>query len=543
MPSLARVGALVAAGTLVTTGLVSGLTTPAVAATNDPRPVTIGASWLEGQLTNGLIHNPNYGGFDDYGLSVDTGLSLAAVGGHGSTVAAIRDAMATAVNHYITGEDYGDTGSTYAGAVAKTAVFARAAGGDPTSFGGVDLVTRLEAQVSGSAPVIGRLFDTTMWTDYANTLGQAFAANALSAAGSTKAPAVIDFLLQQQCAAGYFRLNFTADKSAVDQSCDGGIAGGASAPDTDATALAVLQLHAISSPSSAVTTAIAHAESWLLAAQHADGSFGGGASTEGANTNSTGLAGWALGELGDDAAAAKAATWVRSHQADNPSACPDALSGETGAIGYDDAAVAAGRTDGITTTKQDQWRRSTAPTLPVLQWAPPATSALALTGPDGFVKAGSTAPYRLAGAAPGATLCVSGIGSAHRIAAGSDGTASLDLTMPQGTAVRVATAAAAAGAPDTASVQVLGARTLRVMLARATVHRGARLHVVVRGLVTGERVTLRLRGVTVKVGKANGRGRFVADVRVGRRLGRAKVVARGQFPALRHGHAVVRVVR
>jgi hypothetical protein len=538
MPSLARVGALVATGALVTTGLVSGLTTPAVAATNDPRPVTIGASWLEGQLTNGLIHNDQYN-FDDYGLTVDAGLSLAAIGGHSQNVSEVRDAMAAAVNHYISGDDFGDTGSTYAGAVAKTAVFAKAAGGDPSSFGGVDLVSRLEAQVSGTAPNDGRLFDTTSWTDYANTLGQAFAANALSAAGSTKALSVIDFLVKQQCSAGFFRLNF-APTGDADQRCD---ADPSATPDTDATAMAVLQLQAIGSTDATVTGSIANAESWLLAAQHADGSFGGGASTEGANTNSTGLAGWALGELGDDAAAAKAATWVRAHQADNPTACPDALSGETGAIGYDDAGVAAGRTDGITTAKQDQWRRSTAPTLPVLQWAPSATSALALTGPDGFVKAGSAVAYRLAGAAPGATLCVSGIGTAHRLTADATGTSSLDLTMPQGTAERVATAAAASGAADTASVQVLGARTLRVKPARTTVRRGARLHVVVRGLVSGERVALRLRGRTVKVGKANGHGRFVADVRVGRRLGKAKVVARGQFPTLRHGSVVVRVVR
>jgi hypothetical protein len=115
-------------------------------------------------------------------------------------------------------------------------------------------------------------------------------------------------------------------------------------------------------------------------------------------------------------------------------------------------------------------------------------------------------------------------------------------TMPRGTAVRVLTAAGST-ASDTASVHVLGARTFKVRPSRWTVHRGGRVHVVVRGLVRGERVVLRVRGVKVRVGTANARGRFVAVVRVGHRLGKARIVARGQFPAIRHGRAVVRVVR
>src|SRR5689334_2528074 len=127
MSHLRRLCALVAAGTLTTTGLVATLAAPAQAADIDTRPATIGASWL------------------------------AALGGHGTSVTAIRTAIATAVSagRYITGEEFGDTGSTYAGAVAKTAVFAKAAGGNPTSFGGVNLITRLEAQVLGTAPNAG----------------------------------------------------------------------------------------------------------------------------------------------------------------------------------------------------------------------------------------------------------------------------------------------------------------------------------------------------------------------------------------------------
>lgn len=542
MSHFRRLGVLITSGALTLTGLtLAG--GPAQAATADPRPVSIGATWLEGQLTNGLLHYPDtgFGEYDDYGLSIDAGLSLASVGGHSTAVTAVRTAIATAVSggHYITGEDFGDTGSTYAGAVAKAAVFAKASGGNPTSFGGVNLITRLEAQVSTTAPNAGRLFDTSSFGDNANTLGQAFAANALSAAGSAEAPSVVDFLLKQQCAAGFFRLTFSA-KVAPDQSCD---AAATATPDTDATAMALLQLATIPSPSATLTTHLHNAEAWLLATQHADGSFGGGTSTEAPNTNSTGLAGWALGALGDTAAATRAATWVRSHQADEPTSCPNALSGQTGALAYDDAALAAGRTDGITTAVLDQWRRSTAPTLPVLKWAPAATAPFDLNGPTGYVQAGSSVTLQVSGAAPGAKVCVSGIGSARAVVAPASGAFPVTLAVPAGTANRLVVASQRSG--DSAGVQVraLDAKTLRVRPGRSTVHRGARLRVVVRGLAPAERVVLSLRGVTVRKGHADPKGVFVRTFRVGHKLGKARIVAAGAFPGIRHGRAVIRVVR
>jgi hypothetical protein len=152
------------------------------------------------------------------------------------------------------------------------------------------------------------------------------------------------------------------------------------------------------------------------------------------------------------------------------------------------------------------------------------------------------ATYHLSGVAPGATACVSGIGASRPVSPGATGVAALDLTLPAGTADRVA-AATSGAAEARATVSALDASTFTVRPAHRIVHRRARLHVVVRGLVPGESVTLRLRGVTVRAGKANGNGRFVADVRMGRRLGKARIVARGEFPTIRHGRAVVRVVR
>jgi hypothetical protein len=548
MSHLGRLCALGVAAALTLTGLtVAG--SPAQAAGDDPRPVSIGADWLEGQLTNGLLHNDQYA-FDDYGLTIDAGLSLAEIGGHDTAVSDISDAIATNIGSYIA-----YPGHTLAGSIAKAAWFADAAGGDPASFGGEDLIADLEAQVAGSDPVKGRIQDSftprPFESDFANVIGQAFAARVLAEASSADAGDVIGFLLDQQCAEGYFRLYFNPDAGASDQTCAGGAAG-ESTPDTDATALTVLHLAGIAAADpavvdpttlTAVNDAIDAAEAWLLGTQHADGSFGGGASTEAANANSTGVAGWALGELGDTAAAAKAATWVRAHQADEPAACADALSGQTGAIGYDDAAVAAGRADGITTTTQDQWRRSTAPILPVLRWAPASTSQLELTGPTGYLQAGSNATYQVSGAAPGSVLCVSGTGVPTRLVASGAGTASASVPMPATTTTAVVTASVRAGSSASVRVDVLGSTSLTVKPRRQLVHRRARLHVVVRGLAPAEQVIVRFRGRTVGTGVASPSGRFADAFKVGRKLGKAKVVVRGEFGSVRHGKAVVRVVR
>jgi len=50
---------------------------------------------------------------------------------------------------------------------------------DPTTFGGVDLVRRLENRVSGRKPIVGRIADKAA-DDYANVIGQAYAARGLA---------------------------------------------------------------------------------------------------------------------------------------------------------------------------------------------------------------------------------------------------------------------------------------------------------------------------------------------------------------------------
>ena len=114
------------------------------------------------------------------------------------------------------------------------------------------------------------------------------------------------------------------------------------------TALAVLQLDALpkKARTKAVKRAIADAATWLKKKQKKNGSLGGGTATEASNTNSTGLAAWALGETGSCKKARAAARWVRDLQVSGDvSGTP--LAGEKGAIAYDRAAYRSAAADGI----------------------------------------------------------------------------------------------------------------------------------------------------------------------------------------------------
>ena len=349
---LLRPVAVLATGAVIATTFVA----PAGAAAPDDR----GGAWLERQLTDGLVHNEQYD-FNDYGLTADLGIGLDYLGDHRGTVSDIADALAEHVDSWTTGVDFGSD-DIYAGPVAKALVLAQSAERDPRSFGGVNLVRRLAARVSDTAPYVGRIEDKGD-LDYANSIGQAFAAVGLADAGSPKAGPALRFLLKQQCSDGFFRLNFV-DKSKRRQGCDAGNAD-LSAPDTDVTALAVLVLNALPNQGKMVRGASADAVGWLKDTQKRNGSFGGGVLTEASNTNSTGLAAWALGDARFCRTAVKTARWVRDLQVrGDVSGTP--LAGEKGAIAYDAAAMEAAQVDGITVETRDQWRRATAQAAPGL---------------------------------------------------------------------------------------------------------------------------------------------------------------------------------
>lgn len=381
MTTVIRRGAPLAAACALALALPLTAGAPALAGAADAQDAA--ASWLSSQAKGGTVFNEQYQ-FTDYGTTVDTGLALTALDRKAGRVAQIAEAMSGAVDSYTTGADFGSD-HVYAGSLAKLAVFVADAGQDPTSFGGADLVARLEDRISEDPVTAGRLEDLLdeadrPTDDYSNTLGQAFAVEALADAGSPAAQPALDFLLSQQCADGYFRVFFTADKTAADQSCDGGDPAGSSAPDTDATASAVVALASIepgevSGPAvPAIADALARAQAWLESTQAEDGSYGGGPATQNPNTNSTGLASTALAAVGSCDAAREAARWVKGLQVDRALAVRK-LKGEQGAIAYDPRALKKGKRKGITVETRGQWQIASVQAAPALLNLSKATCA------------------------------------------------------------------------------------------------------------------------------------------------------------------------
>ena len=122
---LGRAGATLVASAVTVSLILAGGTAQAASADR-------GADWLAGQLDGGLIiTHTEMGDFDNYGVSIDTAFALKRVGGHGTDVQQIRTALEQHVGDYISGDSFGDPGSTYAGATAKALVLAQSTGADP----------------------------------------------------------------------------------------------------------------------------------------------------------------------------------------------------------------------------------------------------------------------------------------------------------------------------------------------------------------------------------------------------------------------------
>lgn len=507
-----RLGGALAVSALAASSLL--IAPQAQAAT--PDPVGDGATWLVSQLTDGIVHNDQFDS-QDYSTSVDIALALAAVGDHEPDVTSIREAVAAEINGYITGESFGDAGSTYAGPVAKTAYFAQETGADATSFGGINLITRLEAQVDDTS---GAANDTSTFGNYANTISQTFAAKVLANAGSLEADEATDWLLAHQCESGGFSLDIGQQDASCTNNADA---------DPDVTSFFVIVfgadvLDATATPR--IARAVGKAEAWLLSRQKADGSFNGGASTATSNTNSTGLAGWALGELGNEDAATNAAIWLRRHQVQAVTGCTDQLATQVGAIAYDDAALASGRTAGIPANKQYQWRLGSAQALPALQWAPTTTSTPALTGPTTYVQTGGRATVKATGLTPGSWVCAGSVPGS----AGLSGTASISAKVPTGaTGTKTITLTVADGTSASTTVKALAAKTLSPTVTRAVVPRGGTQTVRVTGLAAGEPLKVIYGGKVIKTGRATSTGTYGYAFPVGRATGLKAVKVQGAF--------------
>ncbi len=354
----------------------------------------------------------------DLSLTLDTGLALRSVPGHESGVAAINAAFKPRVDEYV-----GDgTNESYAGPLGKAAAFARAAGENPVDYGGKNLVARLEQRTADvpadpstepqAAAFAGRIFDKSESGNFANVVGQSFAVRELTLARSAEAAAARDFLLKQQCASGYFRLNF--DKANVpNQSCTEGTPG--SEADPDATALAMINLIESHDRSAAVRSALDKASAWLVDRQRNSGAIRSSGDRAQINTNTTAVGGYALGLMRQSDAAQKAALWVRKNQPVDKYKCRTALTSDTGVVAYRKDRIKGASTTGIPAEARDEWRRATAQAILGLQFAPASDDAFRIVSVRKQARAGERVQFRVYGLAPSESACMQVKGDFRRV--------------------------------------------------------------------------------------------------------------------------------
>jgi hypothetical protein len=436
MHALTRRLAAVALSTVVGTGAALVAPTAQAAPAHRPNPQAASASdWLARQLTHGLVHNKQYD-VDDYGLSLDVFFALKALGTHRSASTSVLRAIDDDPGAYISYQ-----GAHFAGATGKLATAVELQGRNPASYGGVDLVKRVESLVRTGGPQRGRGVDSGP-ADYGNTIGQAWVVRALEGAGSPLADEATGFLLKQQCRAGFFREGFEPTTAASSFRCND--ASPAATGSVDATALAVQALVAARAHGEkGLTAAIRKASAWLARQQAANGSYVGNGV---ANTNTTGLAAAALALTGRSYRAQRAGAWISHRQVSHVVAYrAPKLRRETGAIAYSSAALRAGRTDGIPVDQRDQWRRAT--TQAAIGVA--AVRTLSVTTPRHRVATGSRVRLRISGLAAGERWTARlGDARSHRGTATARGRAVTSFTMPRHA--------------RTIRVRVTGARTQRM---------------------------------------------------------------------------------
>ncbi|MEO5710898.1 MAG: prenyltransferase/squalene oxidase repeat-containing protein, partial [Nocardioidaceae bacterium] len=304
---------------------------------------------LARQLSGGLVHNQQFD-YDDYGLSLDVFFALDALHTRPRAARSVLNAVAADPGAYV-----GSGAESYAGATGKLATAVKLAGRNPRSFGGVNLVARLQQRVHTAQDAQhGRATDQSQYGDYSNTIGQTFVVRGLAGAGSSLADEATRFLVKQQCSAGFFREGMDS----ADYTCDGGTAA-QSGSSVDATGFAVQALVAARSHGMrGLNGSIRKASSWLVRVQRSNGSFGGNGV---ANTNSTGLGATALALTGRSVAAERAGAWVSRRQVtDVVAARSPRLTKEVGAIAYTSTQLSAARASGITSDVRDQYQRATA---------------------------------------------------------------------------------------------------------------------------------------------------------------------------------------
>lgn len=264
---LSRLCAVLVGGVLT----ASLLTSPANATASDQtthHPGVAAAGWLAHQMVDGDHFEVEFGGevFPDQGLTIDAVYAFAA--------AKTADGHATAAmqwlaqNDILTGYIGDGTVEAYAGPTAKLSLAVQVRGGDPASFGGVDLPDRLRGLEQPS----GRFTDQSPFGDFSNMFSQSLAILTLDRTGAGASAGSVAFLAGSRCPDGGYPVQFDQPVCTSD---------------VDATAMAVAALIAAGQYSDA-----APGLDWLVSVQGTEGGFANADGT--VNANSTGLAGAAL---------------------------------------------------------------------------------------------------------------------------------------------------------------------------------------------------------------------------------------------------------
>jgi len=361
----ARTLALLGAAASVLVGAAVALSPTALA---DPSAARAAAGWQAKEVTaDGYM--PSGWGTADWGLTIDTLIALKATGANDAVADKITETLKSRAYEYFSLDLWDTKGQRIAGATAKVLYAAVVSGADAEEFGEFDMRQEVLNLVAGADKGLeeGRVKDkVTSGNDNSNTFDQSLAVLGLTRSGEVPRAAV-DFLVDQQCSEGGFRLYpYAFGGSGVTGDCD---AQDDPVLDPDSTGMAVQALLAAAGDGAEGAGAAAKkGGDWLASIQKTDGSFGGSGPTSAPNTNSTGLAGQALAATGHQAEADKAAAWVVAHQI--TSANGGAAKADAGTIAYNDEILADAKADGLDPLQRDTWRRATPQALLTLAQIP-----------------------------------------------------------------------------------------------------------------------------------------------------------------------------
>jgi hypothetical protein len=248
-------------------GALTALLSAGAGASTPPGAVQVpaaqaAAQWLSTQLTpQGYVTDtPN--GPADLSATVNTVLALEGANVNLAKAKVALSYLGTNAASYVV-----ESGVDAPGNLALLILAAHALGQDPTTFGGINLVSRLLATEQTTGPNAGLFGTDAQAANFGGTYDQGLALAALHAAGVSANASATSWLLGQQCADGGWPIEDQADNPC---NTDPALFGG---PDTNTTSAAVQGLEAQGALSQG-TPAGALAVKFIEATQDSDGGWG-----------------------------------------------------------------------------------------------------------------------------------------------------------------------------------------------------------------------------------------------------------------------------